>query len=143
MRISEVSARTGASARSIRHYERLGLLAPGRTDSNYRTFDEADVARLTAIRVLLRNGFSLREMGSFAACLGKDPRDPATALETRRLFEAKAAEIAARIDALGELHGSLRRWTAAFDQMATTGQSRAGSTKRVDGQRPGSAEPSP
>ncbi|WP_374225966.1 MerR family DNA-binding transcriptional regulator [Micromonospora sp. C41] len=41
MRIGELSARTGVSARSIRYYEQQGLLAALRTPSGQRVFAES------------------------------------------------------------------------------------------------------
>ncbi|MBA3774385.1 MAG: MerR family DNA-binding transcriptional regulator [Ramlibacter sp.] len=36
MRISELAHRTGVSPNALRHYEKLGLLRPGRTAGRYR-----------------------------------------------------------------------------------------------------------
>ncbi|MGO2138900.1 MAG: MerR family transcriptional regulator [Leucobacter sp.] len=60
MRIGEVARRSGVSARMLRHYERLGLLAPAaRTAGGYRDYDEADLMRLTQIEGLRALGMSL------------------------------------------------------------------------------------
>ena len=51
MKIGEVSAASGTTIESIRFYERAGLIAaPGRTDGNYRVYDDGHVQRLVFIR---------------------------------------------------------------------------------------------
>lgn len=64
-RIQEVAAELGLTARSIRYYEELGLLAPAaRSDGAYRLFDADDIERLRFIKGLRDDaGFSLAEIG--------------------------------------------------------------------------------
>jgi MerR family transcriptional regulator/heat shock protein HspR len=47
--ISVVARLTGLHEQTIRQYERIGLLRPGRTPGGTRTFSEVDLARLRAI----------------------------------------------------------------------------------------------
>ncbi len=58
MRIGELSDRTGASTRSLRYYEEVGLLTPGRCRNGYRAYDDGDVARVWQIRWLFEAGLS-------------------------------------------------------------------------------------
>jgi DNA-binding transcriptional MerR regulator len=64
LRIQEVAAGTGLTARSIRYYEEMGLLAPAaRSDGDYRLYDADDLERLRFIRDLRDDaGFSLAEI---------------------------------------------------------------------------------
>ena len=64
-RIQEVAAEIGLTARSIRYYEELGLLAPAaRSEGAYRLFDPDDIERLRFIKGLRDDaGFSLAEIG--------------------------------------------------------------------------------
>jgi DNA-binding transcriptional MerR regulator len=64
LRIGEVAARLGVSARTLRYYEELGLVAPsGHSRGGARRYDEADVARLARIRELQELlGFDLSEI---------------------------------------------------------------------------------
>ncbi len=65
LRIREVAAETGLTARAIRYYEELGLLQPAaRSDGAYRLYDASDLERLHSIRRLRDDaGFSLAEIG--------------------------------------------------------------------------------
>ena len=63
MRISEVAQIVGISARSIRHYHRLGVLVePERTTGGYRSYTVADLARIARIAFLSDSGVPLREV---------------------------------------------------------------------------------
>lgn len=61
--IGKLSLMTGISTRSIRHYDKLGLL-PCNTlsESNYRLFGEYELKRLKQILLLKSLGFSLQEI---------------------------------------------------------------------------------
>ena len=65
LRINEVAAETGLTARAIRYYEEIGLLAPAaRSDGDYRLYDASDLDRLQFIRSLRDDaGFSLAQIG--------------------------------------------------------------------------------
>jgi MerR family transcriptional regulator, repressor of the yfmOP operon len=64
LRIQEVAAALGLTARTIRYYEELGLLTPAaRSEGDYRLYDEDDVERLRFIKDLRDDaGFSLAEI---------------------------------------------------------------------------------
>jgi DNA-binding transcriptional MerR regulator len=65
LRIQEVAAEVGLTARSIRYYEEVGLLEPAaRSEGDYRLYDADDLARLRFIKGLRDDaGFSLAEIG--------------------------------------------------------------------------------
>jgi DNA-binding transcriptional MerR regulator/mannose-6-phosphate isomerase-like protein (cupin superfamily) len=58
LRISEVARRVGISSSALRSWEALGLVAPQRTESRYRLYDEADV-RLLQRAIFLRRARGL------------------------------------------------------------------------------------
>jgi len=60
--ISELAREFEISTRTIRYYEELGLLSPGRTSGNQRIFTKRDKARLKLILRGKRLGFSLSEI---------------------------------------------------------------------------------
>lgn len=59
----ELARLTGVSADTLRHYEKLGILAPSqRTTGGYRMFPRSAVERVQLAQLALQLGFSLREL---------------------------------------------------------------------------------
>ena len=59
----ELARRAGVSADTLRHYERVGVLArPARSANNYRLYPEAALGRVLMVRRALAFGFSLAEL---------------------------------------------------------------------------------
>jgi DNA-binding transcriptional MerR regulator len=118
MRIGELSRRTGASTRALRHYERQGLLPARRAENGYRDFDEASVERVERLRALLAHGFALGDARELVACFegaagGMRPCPSALAG-----YEAKLRELDRRIGALAELRDRARAGLAALRRRA-------------------------
>lgn len=67
--IGELARQTGASLRSIRHYDDHGLLTSSRAANGYRTFPHAVVAQVRQIQRMLATGFSLAEIRGFPDCM--------------------------------------------------------------------------
>ena len=116
MRIGEVAQIVGISARSIRHYHRLGVLAePERTTGGYREYDVADLARIARIAFLSSSGVPLREVGALleaetGGAGGRGGGDPAT--------HGPAADLAAIRDGIDEQIAQLARQRDRLDVIA-------------------------
>lgn len=106
MRIGELARRTGVSARSIRHYEKSGLIRAGRRFNGYRDFGAEAVAEVQHVARMIRLGFSLEEIATFPACMfaGGDPVVCPVALQAHR---DKLEEIEALIAELEERRARL------------------------------------
>lgn len=64
MTIGEVSRRTGVTIRTLRHYDRIGLLTPAAvTEAGYRLYDEAALQRLYMILLFRELELPLEEIG--------------------------------------------------------------------------------
>ena len=62
-KVREFAKLAGVTVRALHHYDRLGLLTPGRrTGSSYRLYSERDLARLEEIVVLKFLGIPLKEI---------------------------------------------------------------------------------
>lgn len=95
--IGELARRTGASVRSVRHYDEQGLLPSTRAANGYRVFAPAAVTRVRQIRRLIAAGFNLAEIRAFPNCMlaiEGAPMCPETAPTQHRLLAAIEAEMA-------------------------------------------------
>ncbi|WP_018700175.1 Cu(I)-responsive transcriptional regulator [Amorphus coralli] len=61
MNIGEASAASGLPAKTIRYYEDIGLVRPGRGDNGYRDFVESDVHKLVFVARSRSLGFTVEE----------------------------------------------------------------------------------
>jgi MerR family copper efflux transcriptional regulator len=107
MRIGELAERAGISAKAIRYYEQVGILAPpARTTSGYRAYDEAVLGRLGFVRAAQALGLTLGEIRQIIAFRddGAAPCAHVTALLQRR-----ADELERRIAELRQLQGEINR----------------------------------
>jgi DNA-binding transcriptional MerR regulator len=118
LRIGQLSRLTGASADTLRHYERLGLLAPERMANGYRVYAPAAVDRVRMIRAALALGFRLDELARFFK-LRASGRPPCR--EVRALAGAKLADLEALITRLVTLRDRLRSVISDWDRRLEDG----------------------
>jgi DNA-binding transcriptional MerR regulator len=64
LQIGEVAELFGITAKTLRHYEEMGLVRPQRLDNGYREYGIEDIRRLQRVRQLQSLGLSLREIGA-------------------------------------------------------------------------------
>ncbi len=117
LKIHEVAADTGLTARTIRYYEELGLLEPAaRSDGAYRLYDAEDLERLRFIRGLRDDaGFSLTEIGQLLEDEAVRVRNRAQFRATTDVDERRAllADAVARVDRqVSTLQHKIERLTA-------------------------------
>lgn len=67
--IGELAKKTGASVRSIRHYDKHQLLCSTRACNGYRWFPEQAIAQVRQIQRLIGIGFTIAEIRSFPDCM--------------------------------------------------------------------------
>ncbi|MGX7244315.1 MerR family transcriptional regulator [Enterococcus quebecensis] len=63
--IKEIAKMYGISTHTLRHYEKLMMIQPERTDNNYRSFSEKDIYNLNIIRDLKELGVPLKTIQSY------------------------------------------------------------------------------
>ena len=75
--VHEVSELAHVSVRTLRHYDKIGLLKPsGRSEAGYRLYSDDDLARLQQIMLFRELEFSLADIGAILDSPGFD-RDKA------------------------------------------------------------------
>ncbi len=96
--IGELSRRTGCHIETIRYYERVRLLPRAQRRGRYRTYSNADVARLHFVMRSRDLGFSLDEIRALLA-LSLNP-DSHSCREAQRLAVGHLAAVRTRLQDL-------------------------------------------
>lgn len=95
LNIGEAAARSGVSAKMVRHYESLGLLPRvRRTEAGYRQYGEAEVHTLRFIRRARDLGFGMAEIAELLRLWQNRRRSSA---EVKRIAQAHVADLERRI----------------------------------------------
>jgi len=127
MNIGEAARASGVSAKMIRHYEEIGLLAKaGRTASGYRMYGDDEVHVLRFVRRARDLGFSLPEIKALLGLWGNRRRASA---DVKRLaqkhiddLDRRIAEMQAMRRTLSDLskhcHGDARPDCPILDDLA-------------------------
>lgn len=119
MLIGELARRAGTNKETVRHYERLGLLAePERTEGNYREYGKGDLERLIFIRNCREIGMSLQEVRRLLYF--RDQPDLACH-EINQLLDRHIARVQEQLRDLGRLERHLRELRACCDSQRTAG----------------------
>lgn len=108
MKISELAKLTSASARSIRHYEKMGLILPTRLENGYRTYEKSHLKIIQEISWLLEAGLSLKKIKHIVPCTLKKTEILMCA-DLQNLFTDEIEQITAKIKALKKSQALLKR----------------------------------
>jgi MerR family copper efflux transcriptional regulator len=106
MNIGQAAAQSGVSAKMIRYYESIGLIAaPARTEAGYRVYAGDEVHTLRFIKRARTLGFSVDETRELLALCRDKTRASA---DVKRFAEAHIREIETRIAELQGMAKTLR-----------------------------------
>jgi DNA-binding transcriptional MerR regulator len=106
--IGELAKRTGTTTKTIRYYERIGLLKPSQRGNNsYRYYDQNQVQQLRFIRRAQRLGLSLAEIGELMD-LAREVRCNELRAALDELFARKIRDYELKIAALKTLRRRLQ-----------------------------------
>lgn len=106
--ISELAGEFEISTRTIRYYEELDLLSPGRTAAgNQRFYNRRDRARLKLIIRGKKFGFSLAEIKEMIELYAVDPTQEEQLKRTLRYGDQKLQEIDRKMQELALLKEDL------------------------------------
>ena len=104
MNIGTASRRSGLPPKTIRYYEQIGLVAPGRRDNAYRDYGESDVHELRFVARARSLGFSVDECRKLLGLYRDKDR---SSLEVRETARAHIADIRDKIAALRAMEAML------------------------------------
>lgn len=108
MSIGELARETGASLRSIRHYDDHRLLSSVRAENGYRVFPALAVTQVRQIQRLIGAGFSLAEIREFPDCM-RMIEGAAACSETTEVQRQRLASIERQIAELEQRRSRLRQ----------------------------------
>lgn len=119
LQIGELAAHTGASPRSLRHYEQQGLLFPGRGVNGYRVYDDIDIVRAGNIKDLLEAGLTTADVRKYVerGCLD---RPLATAPRCPAELETATHRLAGMDELIERLQRTRKRLAAHADVLEET-----------------------
>lgn len=121
MRIGEFAKALDTTAKTLRHYERMGLLQPPqRTDKDYRLYDATDLRRARQILGLRRLGLSIEDILSL---LEDDDHDITRRQRLLGVLDQKLQEID---QTLGVLQGQRDDLAARYMALLDTPRERVG-----------------
>ena len=105
MNISEVARMSGLTSKTIRYYETLGLIEPGREVNGYRTYGSQDLDALCFLQRARATGFGLEESRQLLELYRKPQRHSA---DVRELVQRKLAQVHEQIEQLQAMAQTLQ-----------------------------------
>jgi MerR family Zn(II)-responsive transcriptional regulator of zntA len=112
LKISELAARTGLSAHTLRFYEKHGLLsASNRSEGGYRLYSEQDMRRAEFIRRARNSGFSLEDISALLSI--RVDKQHHTCEEVTLITRRKLDEVNHKLAELKSLQRTLRTLLAS------------------------------
>lgn len=110
MRIGELAARTGVSARMLRYYEEQGLLTPARGSGGQREYGTPDADRVALLRTLFDAALSSSTIARVLPCV--DIPGPGTAEDAFATMSRERDRLREEIRSLGTAVDALERLMA-------------------------------
>jgi len=105
MNIGEAARQSGLPAKTIRYYEEISLVVPGRSDNGYRAYSPTDVHKLQFVQRARGLGFSVEDCRALLSLYEDDQRASA---DVKAIAEDHLAGIEAKITELKALHKTLK-----------------------------------
>ncbi|MCF3628482.1 Cu(I)-responsive transcriptional regulator [Thalassospiraceae bacterium LMO-SO8] len=105
MNIGEAAKQSGLPAKTIRYYEEISLVVPGRSGNGYRAYSPTDVHKLQFVQRARGLGFSVEDCRALLSLYEDDHRASA---DVKAIAEGHLAGIEAKIAELKALHKTLK-----------------------------------
>ncbi|VBB09039.1 Hypothetical protein LUCI_4325 [Lucifera butyrica] len=116
MLIRALSDKTGASIRSIRHYEAKGLLVSRRLENGYRDYDEKAIVKVKTIQLYLGLGLTTENIAQIIDCPAGAQYDRPVCKEAYKLYKDKLEVITKQIETLYSVQQQLQKRIKEFEQ---------------------------
>ena len=104
MNIGDVSRRSGLPVKTIRYYEEIGLIKPGRGANGYRDFDEKDLHKLAFLGRARALGFTIQDCRALMALYEDQSRASA---DVKQIANQHLAQIQEKIEDLIAMRDTL------------------------------------
>lgn len=150
MNIGQAAAAAGLSAKMVRYYESIGLVAPPvRTEAGYRVYGADDVHTLRFIKRARSLGFSMEKTGDLLQLWQDRSRASAdvkaVALDHIAELERKISELRGMVDTLrhlaGHCHGDARPGCPILEELSEYHHAPAEKHPKTPGARSTTARP--
>jgi DNA-binding transcriptional MerR regulator len=113
MTVGELARRTGLSVKAIRRYEGLGLIySAGRSEGNYRLFDESALWCARAVEGCRALGLTIKEIEQLSRVYLRRPDEP-IGPHLAALLDRAERRIETRLAELGDVRRRIREFRAA------------------------------
>ena len=112
---------SGVTVMALRHYERVGLLAPRRTRTRYRRYDLGDLQRIERILALKSLGFSLKAINTALTRSAIELRAHRASLVEKRVRLDRAIAVLEEIERDARPRAAIKRFIgeASWDRWKT------------------------
>lgn len=104
MNIGQTAKKTGLPAKTIRYYEDIKLIRPGRDTNGYRAFDNNDLHKLTFIGRARALGFTIEDCRALLALWEDNAR---ASSDVKRIAGEHLITIEQKLEELRAMHEAL------------------------------------
>ncbi|HEX4203458.1 MAG TPA: MerR family transcriptional regulator [Ktedonobacteraceae bacterium] len=123
MRIGDLAELAGVTQRTVRYYESIGLLAPGKREGHgHHYYSEETLARLHKIDQLKRLGLSLEEIGEVIDLYFTDPSGIQPKQKILTMLRKHLQEAESKIGGLQQFRSELQATIARFEHFLDEAQ---------------------
>ena len=105
MNIGQAAKKAGLPAKTIRYYEDIGLVKPGRDTNGYRAFVETDIHKLTFLARARALGFSIEDCRDLLALWEDKSR---ASSDVRQIAQEHLTQIETKIADLQDMRDTLQ-----------------------------------
>ncbi len=119
MLIKELSVKTDASIRSIRHYEAKGLIHSERLTNGYRNYSEDAISAVKTIQLYIGLGLTTEHIAKIIHCPIAPQTNRPICLEIYKLYIEKLEQVNKQIQFLQQVQAQLEGRIKEFEQSST------------------------